>query len=204
MTGKTANRVADTDAGGANGPKASTAFFKEHDPLIRSVVSWSKWHFDAFVREDIAQKARRDLARALPSYRGKARIESFVKTICIRRCIDEVRRQVREHEVVVPLARRDEEGNWRVPDLPAGEEFDPVRTVELAERARALRQVMEAMDTTCRAAVRAFYLEGLSYREISDRLGITVNTVGSRLAKCLKKMREKILDHPELGEEFGA
>ena len=32
-------------------------------------------------------------------------------------------------------------------------------------------------------AIRLFYLDGMAYKEIAGKLGIAVNTVGSRLAK---------------------
>ena len=62
-----------------------------------------------------------------------------------------------------------------------------MQQIERSERARMARALIEDLDETCREAVSAFYLEEMSYKDMSERFGIAVNTVGSRLAKCLEE-----------------
>ena len=82
----------------------------------------------------------------------------------------------------------------------AGEAFDPIKEVETYERGAALREQLKTLDETCRTAIQFFYVQALSYKEISARLGIAVNTVGSRLAKCLEKLRGMVEKDPFLRE----
>ena len=89
-------------------------------------------------------------------------------------------------------------------DAPSDEGIDPIRSVILSERASLLRKILESIDKTCQTAIQMFYIQSLSYKEISEHLGIAVNTVGSRLAKCLNKLRGLIKSDPELGEDFHA
>jgi len=168
-------------------------FFKEQDPLIVSVVSWSKWRFTASVRDDVCQKIRVELVRALPRFKADSSLNYFIKRICVHRCIDEIRRKVRQDNPLVSLVIQDADtGQERERDLPAGDAFDPVVEVEREELIAAVRTLVEALDPTCRTAVQMFYLKGLTYQQMSDELGVAVNTVGSRLAKCLNKLKKGI------------
>lgn len=173
-----------------------------HNPLIRSVVSWSKWRFDFHVREDIAQSIRIEIAKSYANYHGECSLEYFIKRICIHRCIDEVRRQVRKRNVFVDLFEPDPDDPRDPLETPAGETFDPIHEITLRERAQALRSLLDQLDGTCREAIHRFYVDGLSYKEIADALGIAVNTVGSRLSKCLDKLRRIGLEAAGLREEI--
>jgi RNA polymerase sigma-70 factor (ECF subfamily) len=177
-------------------------FFRRHDALIQSVTSWSKWHFDPVVRDDIAQKIRAELPRSIGQFKGDSSLEYFVKQISIRRCIDEVRRQVRNKGRFVSTTVEEEDGESRELQLEAGPDFDPVQVILKTERARSLRRVLEELDETCRAAIRQFYLEDLSYKEMAEANGITVNTVGSRLSKCLNKLRGMLAEKSESREDI--
>jgi RNA polymerase sigma-70 factor, ECF subfamily len=171
-------------------------FFLKYDPLIISVIAWPKWRFPRDLRDDLAQVIRREIVKALPHFEQKSNLTTFVKRICIHRCIDEIRRLVRERTIMVEVRARDEETDAPRPEAKAGEEFDPVATIVKAERAVGIRKTLETMDATCRTAIHDFYIRDLSYKEMAQIHGIAVNTVGSRLAKCLQKLRESLKDDP--------
>ena len=188
-TSETTQEIPDLEALKEGNSDAWEDFFKEHDHVILSVVAWSKWHFAAHIREEIAQQIRVELTRAVPGFRGESSLTQFVKKIGIRRCIDQVRREARARTYLVPDTVRGEDGEYRHLDFEAGEEFDPRRSVQKTERAAALRELLKELDPSCKIAIRQFYLEEKSYKEIAGINGITVNTVGSRLSKCLEKLR---------------
>jgi RNA polymerase sigma-70 factor (ECF subfamily) len=169
-------------------PAALEDLFRHYQPLITSVVSWSKWRFDIHTRNDIAQQIQMELPRAIAGYTGQSNLDYFIKRICIHHCVDEVRRQFKERQRIVSI---DNESNPH-PSPVAGAEYDPIRQIILAERATALKRLLDSMETPCRSVVKPFYVENLSYKDLSQRLGISVNTVGSRLARCLEKLRQTI------------
>lgn len=165
-----------------------------HDALVQSVIGWSRWRFSPETRADLAQKVRLEIVRQPHVVAEADDPAGLLKRICIRRCIDEVRRQIRERQILVS-------GEDDPPD-PADEAADPVRLVLRAERARAIRRLLETLDDTCRTALHQFYVEGLSYLQMAGRLGIATNTVGSRLAKCVAKLRALARRDTELREYF--
>jgi RNA polymerase sigma-70 factor (ECF subfamily) len=179
-------------------------FFDKHDSLILDIVSWSKWRFPHDVRQDVSQTIRVELTRAIPNFKGQSSLSFFIKRVCIKRCIDQVRRQVRQLQRFVSATVTDGEGEEGRLDFPAGQEADPVRSVILSERAHILRRLVDALGDTCRTAIRQFYLEGLSYKEIAEKNGINIHTVSSRLSKCMEKLRAEVRKNGELQEDFPA
>ena len=177
-------------------------FFQDVDPLIRSVVSWNKWHFDPHTREDVAQTIRTQLAKAIDQFKADSRLDYYVKKICVRRCIDQVRKQARERERFVSTTVDDENAGMREMEIEAGEDYNPIARVMRVEKIKALRRSMLEIDETCLWILEQFYMKGLSYKDIAERAGITVNAVGLRLSKCVAKMASIAREDPVLSTYF--
>ncbi len=165
----------------------------EFDPLIRSITNWSKWRFSEHEQQDVRQNIYVHLQTALPSFRQECSLAWFIKKIAINKCVDEVRRQVRWRKVMTPISQK----NDREIQVENGNIQDPLDAVILKERRQLLRSAMQHMGATCKDSINLFYMEHYSYRQISERLGISVNTVGSRLAKCLDKLHKELKQMPE-------
>jgi DNA-directed RNA polymerase specialized sigma24 family protein len=110
-------------------------FFDAFDPTIRSVAAWPKWRFDPQAQSEVVQTAKSEIVRAIAHLDQPGHVTAFVKRICVRRCIDEVRRQIRNHRLV-PLVTRSESGEWQNVDVPTDENFDPVELIVRKERRR--------------------------------------------------------------------
>jgi RNA polymerase sigma-70 factor (ECF subfamily) len=186
------------DALRAGDESAWTTFFAYFDAVIRSIVAWPKWHFDPHTREDVAQTIKIAIMQSLARLQSEQSLQAFVRKICINRCIDMLRRQLREQGRLTPLGHWNEDGEWEDVDVAAGPEFDPVAALQQAERAAVMRAALARMDEASQAFIRQFYVEGLSYREMAQRQGVTVNTVGSRLSRCLDKLRD-LLERTDKG-----
>jgi RNA polymerase sigma factor (sigma-70 family) len=193
------------DPGPTSGATPETVrFLAEHEAVIVAVVGWHKWRFDWATQEDMAQRARMDVARGLASYRGTGRPERWVKQVCIRRCIDEIRRQIRERRLVLKVPVLDQEGEPVVIEPVSGPEHDPRALIWRDELARHLNHLVDLLPETCRRIIHQFYLRHLTYREIAEAEGLAINTVGSRLSKCLDKLRAQAAGDPLMKEYFEA
>ena len=179
-------------------------FFIHYDHLIRSVVSWSKWHFPPTLQEDLLQNIRFELNKSIDRFKGDSSLDYFVKRVCIHRCIDEVRRQVRQRQVFSPMTQQNDAGEEYDITPGTGRGFDPVAAVAVAERAEALKRILLNLNENCRDAVRYFYFEGLSYKEIASKMDVSVITVGTRLGKCLNKLRTLLKKDSFFGEDFSS
>jgi uncharacterized protein len=67
-----------------------------------------------------------------------------------------------------------------LPYLPSADP-DPAQAAELADTADRVRDAIAALANGQRDAVRLFYLQGLSHREVAAELGISVGAVKARL-----------------------
>ena len=183
-------------------PAEAARICAQHDALIVGVASWKKWNFDAHTRDDVAQTIRLDALKSLPEVQDSAQIECFVKKIAIRRCIDEVRRQVRTRKwLVFPGSAGGEDGP-APPEAIAGEEFNPVRCVFMVDRARLVGNALRQLDKNCAAAIDQFYFRAIPYKEIAEKMGISINTVASRLSRCMDKLKQILMKIGNVMEDF--
>ena len=85
------------------------------------------------------------------------------------------------------LASQEDEGASTGADLES-----PESTLMRMEVNGALRQLLEELNENDRQLVKLKYFDGLKYREISDRTGLSVGNVGYRLHHILKELAHKL------------
>jgi RNA polymerase sigma-70 factor (ECF subfamily) len=118
--------------------------------------------------EDVTQEVFVKVFRAAPSFRGDARLTTWLYRIVARACMDELRRRRRLLFFGdMPAAIH--------PAIPAAEPNDPDADVVLA---------VQRLSARLRVAVLLRYFEDLSYDEIAQALGVTPGTVASRLNRA--------------------
>jgi len=66
--------------------------------------------------------------------------------------------------------------------------------LEQVERAYVLTQALHELDEPCRKIMDLFFFQAQSYQAIAEALAIPEGTVGSRLARCLTKLRTRVHD----------
>jgi RNA polymerase sigma-70 factor, ECF subfamily len=131
---------------------------------------------------DLTQEIFLRIYRHLGSFGGRSTLKTWVFRIAINHCRD---RLSRHHPVMQPIEDEVEEGGQPIADPGRGPE-------ELAVAADEGRRVMEGLDRIAavfREAVVLRDLEGLSYEEIAEVLGVRVGTVRSRIARGRDHLR---------------
>lgn len=77
------------------------------------------------------------------------------------------------------------------PETKASDQYEHIETKELAHQiTEALHQLPDA----CRNVFELSRVEGLKYRQISEKLGISVKTVESQMSKALRILRNHLKD----------
>lgn len=66
--------------------------------------------------------------------------------------------------------------------------------VELSELQRQLQHALNALPEQCRIIFQMSRFEELKYKEIAERLGISIKTVENQMGKALKILRLKLVD----------
>jgi len=123
--------------------------------------------------EDALQEVFLAVHRALPHFRGDARLTTWIYRIALRAA---VRAKGRRPTTAAP------------PLEPPGE--DGQARLELREQARRLRDAFAKLTAEQRAVLSLFALEGMSHREIADVLGVPEGTIWSRLHHARRRLAE--------------
>jgi RNA polymerase sigma-70 factor (ECF subfamily) len=121
--------------------------------------------------------------RALPKYRGEARLSTWLYRITYNACL--------RHEARRPGA----------PDRRSGRgEPLPDHSGSVAERLD-LAAALATLPIEQRALVLMVDRDGFDYRAAAEALSIPVGTVSSRLASARAKLRRSLSDHGEANDE---
>lgn len=170
---------------------ARRALFEQHHRAIyRFLVAHGS---DPSVAEDLVQETFLRAYRAIPRFRGDARVGSWLMRIALN-CLYEV-------------SRRGETARRKIEQAQGG---DPRPGWAIAGGATAGRQheqrdlllrALARLDSDEASIVLLHDLQGYRYREIADSLQIAVGTVGSRLHRARSRLRRAIEELAETVEE---
>ncbi len=131
---------------------------------------------------DLTQEIFLRIYRHLGSFGGRSTLKTWVFRIAINHCRDRLSRHI---PTMQSIDADPEEGSAMIADSARGPE-------ELAVAADEGRRVMEGLariPQVFREAVVLRDLEGLSYEEIAEVLGVRVGTVRSRIARGRDQLR---------------
>ena len=171
-------------------------FYAQFNPMIQSISRRPCWKFTEQEQQDIIQNTYLQIQKALPTFKRKSSLRWFIKRICHHQCVNEVRKQVIRRTWTVSSIQKTGDGASNEMEFSCPKTLDPHIEIVQKERRQALRDTLKLLRETCQDSIWMFYIDHHSYREIAKKLGISVNTVGSRLSKCLDKLQKELLNHP--------
>lgn len=74
------------------------------------------------------------------------------------------------------------------------EDFNTYESVLYAELQKNVEKAISSLPTECRNIFQMSRQEGLKYKEIADRLGISVKTVETQMSRALTKLKTELKD----------
>jgi RNA polymerase sigma factor (sigma-70 family) len=128
-------------------------------------------------RDDLFQEIALAIWRALPGFRGECSERTFVFRIAHNRGISYLARRR------APTGTDDEEA-----DLPDGRP-NPEQVLAANQESERLARAVQNLPIAHQQVV-TLALEGLSYGDIADVLGISETNVGARLTRARQMLRE--------------
>lgn len=142
-----------------------------------------RWMRDDRVAEEVAQDVFVALYRALPSFRGDARLSTWVYRVVVNHCKNRLLyRKRRAHDRHEPL-----EGN-PTDDGPerqlAGDGPEPDSLRHRTEAEHLVEVGLSQLDDEQRTIIVLRDIEDRSYEEIADIMGVPRGTVKSRLHRA--------------------
>jgi RNA polymerase sigma-70 factor (ECF subfamily) len=131
--------------------------------------------------QDIAQQAFVTAYLKLAQLKDPGRFISWLRRITVNECISWSRQQER----FLRLRGRIENHDNPVPT--------PHQEYEEKEINAAVRKAMESLSEKNRLAMTLYYIDGLSQREVGSFLGIPTSTVGNRISRARKQLKEEMI-----------
>jgi RNA polymerase sigma-70 factor (ECF subfamily) len=126
--------------------------------------------------EDAVQETMIKAWQSLPRFRGDASLRSWVLRIAHNTAISMLRR--RREAVTDPAA---------LPDRIGG--IDPARNSSALADLAVVREALDRLDQLSRSIVVLREVEGLSYQDIAEALGVGVPTVKTRLLRARRALQ---------------
>ena len=178
----------------ARSPAARRSFdeiVQQHKHRIFSYIS--RLTNDSPDAEDLTQEVFVRAYQSLHAFRHDAAIDTWLYRIATNLVIDRFRRDRRAPQRVEP-PEGDPPTEW-----PAVREQDPQAHAELDELRRQVLRAIASLPEKLRYAVVLHDLEGLSYEEVAQALGVPVGTVKSRLFNGRALLRARLRPYLEDG-----
>lgn len=125
--------------------------------------------------DDLFQEIMTNVWNSLPSFRGEAKISTWLYRIAVNTAL---------------IHRRKRRPSEELPDLP-DQRASAHQDLEHQERLESLHRAIGQLADQDRVIV-SLLLEGLSYKEIADITGITVNYVGVKISR-IKQTLEQLM-----------
>jgi RNA polymerase sigma-70 factor (ECF subfamily) len=149
--------------------------FQRHKaPIQRLCSSWLNSEGEV---EDLFQEIMSNVWNALPKFRGEAQAGTWLYRIAVNTAL----LHRRKWRPVEPLSE--------VADQSAGAH----QNLEDRERLDALRRAIAVLPDQDRLIV-TLLLEGLSYREIAEVTGLTVNYVGVKISRVKQAIEQRMTE----------
>jgi RNA polymerase sigma-70 factor (ECF subfamily) len=139
-------------------------------------LSFLRARTDVDAAEELAQQVFADATRAFERQKqAPDDVLAWLYTVASRRLADEIRRRARSAERLAQLEMV----------VPPPEQVDQYGR----EVSRSLRRALQTLSAEDRTVVTARLLEGMSFVELADRLGVSVPACKMRFSRALRLVR---------------
>lgn len=143
-------------------------------------------HEDA---SDVAQEAFIRAYSSLADFRGDSSFATWLYRIVNNACLDELRKRKRQRLTYIDqtVSVDDGEISRQIADTAGG----PEEALERVEIQRAVQESIDQLDYEYRIVLVMRDIQGYSYNEIAETLGLNLGTVKSRLNRARNALKEK-------------
>ena len=141
--------------------------------------------------QDCLQEAMLRIYRSISGFKGQSSFSTWIYRVAMNTCLDELRKKKNKQAASLDSLL---DTGWS----PSDDYDTPEHHAIEGERKKAIRTAISELPDDMRSAIVLRDIEGFSYEEISEMLGINVGTIKSRISRGREKLREKIRKKPEL------
>lgn len=142
---------------------------------------------DADEARDAAQEVFLKVYRRADAFSPQAKVSTWIHRITVNHCLNRLRR--RKIVRFLPFVQGEDPEDPVVE--PADEAPGPEEVLAARRRWRATREAIDALPLSQRSVLVLAKLEGLSYKEIAETLGVSLGAVESRLFRAMRTLEQR-------------
>jgi len=150
--------------------------------------------------EDVMQETFLSAFRSLHEFREKTKLKNWLFRIASRACIKKRRKKKFEPHKEIPLesllVQKGSRGKDEVPDWSS----DPAEDLLRSELKQVIEDAIRSLPPKYRLVFNLRDFNGFDTEETAEILGITTQSVKTRLHRARLYLREKISDHYKDGD----
>ena len=151
--------------------------------------------------EDMAQEAFLKAYNSLPGFRGDSKFSVWLYRIVSNVCLDQLRKKSKRP--TVSLSMEDGDGEETQLDLPDTAQ-SPEEALEKKLTREAVRRGLALLPEDARQILLLREIQGLSYEEIGETLGLEAGTVKSRIFRARKRLCAFLLEDGNIPDSFAS
>jgi RNA polymerase sigma-70 factor, ECF subfamily len=174
------------EASASGDPQAFHALVDRHGPdLLRLARSLCRTRCDA---EDVVQETFVGAFRGLSRFDGRSSVRTWLSRILMRQAAKAWNRSRRQRGVLPLESPEAQAGGWRMPDGRGG----AASATSSVDRRIDLRQILDTLGDDHREVILMREIQGMSYAEMAEALGVPQGTIESRLHRARGELRERL------------
>jgi RNA polymerase sigma-70 factor (ECF subfamily) len=170
-----------------------------YDELVR-VYSASIFHVayrmlgDSGDASDVVQDIFLKVFRNIGGFKGEAALKTWIFKIAFSEILNRLRWWKRRHRfATVSLDEQPNGPNTGYSQTVAASNPTPEQALQSKEEEDAIQQALGRLSREHRSIVVLRDIEGFSYNEIADVLGVSIGTVKSRLARARTDLKKSLM-----------
>lgn len=170
-----------------------------YDELVRT-YSASMFHVayrmlgDSAEASDIVQEIFLKVFRNISGFKGEAALKTWIFRIAFSEILNRLRWWKRRHRfATVSLDDQPNGAGISSERMVAASDPTPEQALQSKEEERAIQQALGKLSREHRSIIVLRDIEGFSYSEIADVLGVSIGTVKSRLARARTDLKKSLM-----------
>jgi RNA polymerase sigma-70 factor (ECF subfamily) len=141
---------------------------------------------------DVVQEIFLKVFRNINGFKGESSLKTWIFRIAFSEILNRLRWWKRRYRHATVSLDEDQNGNghgYRLSDATPG----PEQILQSKEQEQAIQQALKKLSSDHRSIIILRDIEGFSYGEIAEVLGVSIGTVKSRLARARADLKKSLM-----------
>jgi RNA polymerase sigma-70 factor, ECF subfamily len=138
--------------------------------------------------EDVSQEVFIEVFQSIDSFRGEAKLSTWIYRIAVTKCLDEIKKRKRKKRIssIGKILHLDNVVGW----LAGGQRAD--KKIQEEEKMKEVYEALNKLPDNLRVAFTLSKIDGYSNNEIAEIMRLTVVAVESLNHRAKKKIRSEL------------